>query len=111
MSDILRVLRPRGVQLYNDYLEAAYAGVTGTPPWEALTDPETSEPLSRDVELLREPEGKPFASRYDFGVYLYRVLSAFQRSEISLWPGLWNWLSLYYFDQLAPVSTGGAAPS
>jgi hypothetical protein len=108
MMDMVRTLTPEGSRLYNDYLEAAYAGAIGTPPWDALTDSRTSKPIGRDVEVQCEPHGRPFKSRYEFGVYLYRVLSALSRSEISLQAGLWNWLSLYYLDQLAPASPNGA---
>jgi hypothetical protein len=59
-------------------------------------------PLAQTIEIEATPGGAPFANCYDFGAYLRNTLAPLDPVAIARDIGLWNWLSLYYFDQLCP---------
>jgi hypothetical protein len=107
MSDQVRRLNDQGQASYHAYLTALRLDRRAIPPFELLTDPNASESTGFSSTVERTPGGKPFANRYEFGTYLVQRLSAANRREISLDRGLWNWLSLYYFDQLCPPDDTG----
>jgi hypothetical protein len=54
------------------------------------------------IEIEATPGGAPFANRCDFGAYLRNTLAPLDPVAIARDIGQWNWLSLYYFDQLCP---------
>jgi hypothetical protein len=107
MSDVVRVLTDEGARRFRDYL-AAKGAAGRAPPFELLDDPQCSADFPARIAIERAPAGRPFQNRYDFGVYLRLTLSAQDRTQIARDHRLWNWLSLYYFDQLCPLRDDGA---
>jgi hypothetical protein len=107
MSEDVRVLTAAGNAAFNSFLLELRSVPTTAVPWHLLTDEGMSDPAPFLAEVEREPEGKPFANRYDFGKYLVSALANANRNEISLERGLWNWLALFYFDQLCPADSDG----
>jgi hypothetical protein len=108
MTDVVRVLTEQGARRFRSFLAAKGAAARRTPPFELLDDPAFSADFAERIEIEREPGGRPFANRYEFGRYLRLKLAALDRTRISRDFQLWNWLSLYYFDQLCPVRDDGA---
>jgi hypothetical protein len=108
MTDAVRVLNEQGAKRFRDFLAAAGAAARRPPPFELLTDPAFSADFAAPIEIEREPGGRRFANRYLFGFYLQGKLAGQDRTRISRDHALWNWLSLYYFDQLCPVRDDGA---
>ena len=53
---------------------------------------------------LKELLDKTFDTSYELGDYLCSLLSGADKSEINHDKYLWDWLSLYYFDQIIPLS-------
>ncbi len=98
MPDVIRVLNDAGTRRLGGYLKQPL----GNPPSDLLLDPAFSEPFEHEIHIDGEPGGKPFANRFSFGVYLCDRLSGVDQALISRRYGLWNWLCLYYFDQLCP---------
>jgi hypothetical protein len=107
MSDTLRLLNAEGRQTFSDYLRSTVGGSTVHPPIGSLIDSTTSVAAPLDIAIHREPFGRPFASRHEFGLYLRETLAPLPRNAISLDHRLWNWLSLYFIDQLAPLQADG----
>jgi hypothetical protein len=103
MPDTIRVLTDKGITQFASYLNELRAGSNTPPPFDLLTDPETSS----EVELQADIERHIFANRYELGVYLSNVLSAFDDRTVSRNYTLWTWLALYYFDQTCPVLKEG----
>ena len=103
MLDPVRVLNEAGSRLFREFVERAKAGSTEAPPFHLLTDNATSEPSGLDVAV----EQRTFVSRIEFGRYLADAFSAIERRRISRDAGLWNWLALFYFDQLCPSDSTG----
>lgn len=102
MTDTIRILTASGTQHFIAWLEAVRLGNKHAPPNLLLTDPASSEPLDIEMVIGRQELGRPFVSRYEFGAWLVQKLKLLPKTEISRNAGLWNWLALYFIDQLAP---------
>src|ERR1700678_3606319 len=95
-SDIVRALNAQGCQLYEQFVLAAKADPSLPPPAALLYDERCSVPLAVEIPVSR----RKFVTRYDLGAHLEKILVPLDARRISRDQGLWNWLSLYYFDQL-----------
>ncbi|MCZ7657708.1 MAG: hypothetical protein M5U07_07540 [Xanthobacteraceae bacterium] len=78
------------------------------PPFGILDDPACCDDPGAAIEIERKPGGRKFDNRYVFGRYLQERLLSLDRTRIHRSFGLWNWLSLYYFDQLCPPALDGS---
>lgn len=107
MTDVVRILNEAGTTQYGAWLDLVRGGSKLPPPGFLLNDTKTSEILDPAVTIESQPHGHPFVSRYEFGTYLKERFSSHPRTAISRNAGLWNWLSLYYMDQLAPAAADG----
>jgi hypothetical protein len=103
MPDVIRVLNDAGMRRFGAYLKQPL----GHPPSELLLDPVFSDPFAHEIEIEARLGGKPFVNRFNFGMYLCDRLSGIDQAVIARHYGLWNWLCLYYFDQLCPPLPGG----
>lgn len=86
----------------------------GTPdapaPFNLLTDPSFSVEASFAAAIEHEPLGRPYKSAYELGHYLStNVLKDLSKPVISRDYMLWNWLTLYLFDELCPLVNGQRA--
>lgn len=108
MSDLVRQFSPQGNEAFASFLTNLRENPSLPIPNYLLTDAATSEATSFDAVVERTPNGAVFGSRYIFGHYLADALARADRAEISLNSNLWNWLALYYLDQLSPADANGA---
>lgn len=99
-SDKLRKLNDEGMHRFGEYIAA---GASGPAPLELLSDPQTSEPLSKEVI----PGSGLFVNRYEFGIYLNTLLRDLDPAVIANDAGLWSALALFWFDRLCPTTAGG----
>ena len=106
MSDKIRELTVEGAERFADYIRRLQAEPTLPPPFALLNDDSSSSDTSFTATIEREPGGKLFSDRHAFGGYLANALREARTAEISLNYRLWNWLALYYFDQLCPMQGG-----
>src|SRR5262249_40632545 len=86
-----------GCNAFHAWIEA---GAPGGSPSGILADAAPTTPCG-DEAL---DEGRQFASRYEFGVYLQSVLKNASLEQL-LAPasdGMWAWVNALYFKQLAP---------
>ena len=100
---IVRKLNSNGIEQFRAWISAARAGADAAPPFEALTDPATSDPLPAEIEV--DP-GHSFDRRLEFGEYLVEQLSRYGNSDIDTDSGLWTWISLAFIEQLCPIRDG-----
>ena len=107
MSDPIRQFTAQGNETFRTYLLQLRETPTLSPPWQLLTDPAMSESAPFITSIERKPRGVLFGDRYEFGIYLAKTLESVDRAKISLNPSLWNWLALYFFDQLCPPDAAG----
>lgn len=108
MSDLVRVLNEEGVRKFAEFIDQIRLNpLTPVPTW-LLQDPTTSGQAPFTARIEQEPFGRAFASAYELGEYLNSsVLAEVPKSKISRDYRLWNWLSLYLFDQLCPINGDG----
>jgi hypothetical protein len=102
MPDLVRALTASGTERFQLWLKAARLGSTEAPPLACLVEEGLSEARHPGQAIERQPGSRSFESRYTFGLYLCDRLHPFAKTAISRDTGLWNWLSLYFIDQLAP---------
>lgn len=94
----VRALNGAGIERFRAYFDLARAGAPADPPFDLLADPACTEELSAEVQV----EPLRFATRWRAGEYLWQKLAPLPPEEVEANRGLWAWLSLYFFDQLAP---------
>lgn len=103
MTDAVRRLKPAGIDALRQFVQRAAAGESAPAPARLLTDPAYSEPAPFEATV----DQRTFATRYDLGVYLVETLGSAALNTLSRDHGLWTWLALYWFDQLAPLRADG----
>jgi hypothetical protein len=67
----------------------------------------TEDGLSRELVVEVDVAPEVFNSKLEMMRYLNQALAAVPREELDTDVGIWGWLTLYYFQQLAPVRAGG----
>lgn len=93
---LLRRLNQKGIETLQQFLSDIVSDPNKAVPAGILTDSATSEAVPVSLTI----EQKQFASRLEAGAYLAGVFTPAEK--IALDPGVWAWLSLFYFDQLCP---------
>jgi hypothetical protein len=96
----IRRLTLDGVAEFRAWLDR---GARSPAPAHLLAAPDTSEP----VEGAGEVEQRDFISRLELGEYLADRLGGIPISRVRFDTGLWDWLSLFYIDVLAPGRADG----
>lgn len=96
----VRTFTAPGLAAWSDWVRAGYPEPA---PVDLLSDPVMSVPLQPPCTV----EPRTFADRYTFGCYLQERLSSAPVGAIRFDVGLWDWLSLFYIDELAPLQGTG----
>lgn len=96
----VRRLNAQGVKEFREWLEA---GAPGEIPGDILSSPLKSESVSSSAQI----ELRAFATRFELGGYLNERLKPLPFSSIAFDTGLWDWLTLFWFDQIAPPGANG----
>jgi hypothetical protein len=99
----VRKLNDAGTQAFLQYVGEVRLGSIAPPPHHLLIDPATSLPIPGSAEV----EKRDFASREDAAQYLLSALATVPQDELDHSPPIWNWLSLFFFDQLCPPLVNG----
>lgn len=100
MAELCR-LTDQGLKAFVQYLQD---GAQGAPPLAQLSTP----PFSQQHEPMLDVEQKSFRNRFELGVYLCEVLKKADRTRIAQDAGVWNWLALFFFDEICPVRADGS---
>ena len=100
---IVRALTRPALERFRDFLGRSRAGSVEEPPWVLLEDPAETTELPVTVEVGDER----FGDRRSIGDHLCRMFSSMPSAELERNPGLWAWLSLYWFEQLCPRRKDG----
>jgi len=101
--DPVRQFTDVGIQRFSEFLMSLRAETPIPLPLELLTDETCTAEIAGDASLER----KQFATKYEAGAYLVEQLRGLPRVEVDENSGLWNWLTLYYFDQVCPADQNG----
>src|SRR5262249_24029428 len=100
MPDVVRCFNGEGLTEFSRWLRE---GATGQVPKSLLTHAAFSTPMPRS--LIKEVPR--FEDRYEFGIFLVDLLAPYDPHQISYNPGLWSWLAVLFFEQLAPADPKG----
>src|SRR5947207_2719143 len=101
----VRRLKEAGLRWMQDFIES-FEGETPGSIYDAkavLHSGSASEEISTSVEVDQE---KMFARRFDLAEYLFQRLPGLGLPDVTRDTGLWAWLALLWFDQLAPIQHG-----
>ncbi len=98
----LRVLTPIGTKEFADFIVNLKRDSTISLPLHLLEEAPYSKQFE-EIALDRET----FATRLELGKYLVTLLESIPRDKLIENEGLWNWLSLFWLDQLIPVDAKG----
>lgn len=96
----VRRLNDQGILRFQNWLSE---GAPDPVPDDLLESPTFSAALPAAATI----EQSSFGTRLQFGEYLVARLKPLPASTIRFDAGLWDWLSLYYFDQLCPKDAAG----
>ena len=101
----IRRLNDKGLRRMAEFLDSQ---TTGAPQaygeaQSLLTDRETSEGISGVAEV--DPR-RTFARRFDLAAYLHERVPRLGLPDPTRDAGLWAWLALLWFEQLAPIERG-----
>ena len=105
----LRCLTESGIREFAENLEAmrnpALLAQSPEPRSDLLHDPRFSQPFPLgDVEV----EQRHFANRRQFALYIdSRFQAAGITHDVDI-PGMWEWLTLFYFEQLCKMGADGS---
>jgi hypothetical protein len=99
----LKKLNEKGTERFTEYLRDVRSGATTPPPVALLDDPDCSAPVPGGAMV----EPRTFTTRRDAAEYLVTALANVPQTELDHNPGVWNWLSLLYFDQICPPQANG----
>jgi hypothetical protein len=92
---IVKRLTESGIAEFRAWL---FSGAPDPAPLELLTSESSSAPTTYEAYVT---PGE-FESRLGFGKYLNEVFRGAPLSEIRFDVGLWDWLSLFFVDQICP---------
>lgn len=100
----LRCLNEHGIQEFERYLIRARVDRSAAPPYHLLEDPRCSVAF---VLGKVEIEQRAFKNRREFAEYIdARFVDAGIDEDADV-DGVWEWLTLYYFDTTCPVRGDG----
>lgn len=102
----VRVLTNEGVEQFRSYLGKVRSGAPVVPPTELLEHLSSSSALPASYGEV-EVENETFDTKLDMARYLAERLKSMPRQIWRHDIGLWAWLALFYFDQLAPAGPRG----
>lgn len=97
-------LTDAGISAAREYLAKLREGERAPFPYALLTDRRYAQPVAPAVSV----EQRPFASRREAGAYLADRLAPLGRAAIANNTGLWSWLGMFYFHQVAGIDANGS---
>lgn len=102
MSEKIRCFTEEGTAEFLKFIGRLRNGELQTVPRHLLHDPDSSSALTEfpDVEF------RSFKNKFEIASYFYEKFYKFTPEKIDHNPGVWNWLSLFYFDNLCPENNG-----
>ena len=101
---VLRRLNDAGVREFAAYLDQLTQGQVVAPPYALLEDPRYSQPSELGAVGVVQ---RDFVDRRDFANYIDGRFQEAGVTGLADEPGLWEWLSLFYFNAVCPADSRG----
>jgi hypothetical protein len=102
---VLREFTDSGTNAFKQYLTQAREQPELPVPWDLLED----NAHTRPIEPRTIVEGRSFANRGEAAAYLRDLLSDLPEQSAAVNAGLWNWLTLFFFNEICPARAGKRA--
>jgi hypothetical protein len=104
MPETLRILNQEGRGRWRQWIEDLRRDPSLAVPVDLLDSAETSLSAPTPVAL---PAG-PFGTKFEMARQLLPAIIALETSRIpeGLWPGVWDWMALNFFDEICPAVSG-----
>ena len=99
----LRYFEKEGIETFRRFLRECKKDPFLTPPWNVLEDPKLTKLSDKDIDV----EKRTFATKQELGEYLHTTLKPLEMHDLERSRGLWTWLTLFYFDSVAPQDAEG----
>lgn len=99
----LRRLDDRGIDRFTDFLQSLKTDAPLPYPSALLTDPEATREVYPSITV----DHRTFGNRFRVAEYLFGLFRDAGLTDVERDPGLWAWLSLFYFEELCPASRSG----
>lgn len=99
----MRRLNAAGVESFRRYLQQIREGAEFQPNPAILHVDDYSPRVVPAITI----ENRPFPRKLDAAEYLTALLAPLEAPSLFSDVGLWSWLALFYFDQLAPKDASG----
>ncbi len=99
----LRRLNPAGVEKFRAFLQQIREGAEFRPSPAILHVDDYSPRVAPSIPI----ENRRFETKFEAAEYLASLLTQLEGPSLSSDIGLWSWLALFYFDQLAPKDPSG----
>jgi hypothetical protein len=103
VSELRRFTRD-GIAEFERRLEAIKAGERGDIDDHLTLNREWTEMVQPTIEIERPA----FQTKRDAGSYLSQILKPVRGPGAAVDPGMWTWLSAWFFDSLCPMDASGA---
>jgi hypothetical protein len=107
MSNPLRQFTSAGNTAFASYIATLHESPATPIPDSLLWDESTSESAQFSAGVSRSPDRARFPDRLEFGEYLVSAIPESHRRAVVPNHRLWNWLALYFFDELCPADSNG----
>lgn len=99
----VNVFTPLGNQEFKNYIIDLKKDNSTILPSHILDQSPYIEVFKPEINI----QNKQFATRFEFGEYLFSIFKDYPRQALIKNERLWNWLSLFYIDQLIPTNAKG----
>lgn len=99
----LKILTDKGKIVLNKLLNDMKNGAIVDVPDDLLEEYTVEAYDKIDIQIEVDPSRK-FKNRFELGKYLYELFRNIDRKLLFNEPGLWNWLTYLWLDQLCPFS-------
>jgi len=97
------VFTTKGNKEFSDFIQNLKTNPDTPVPMHILYQSPLSTTFKPEIEI----ENIAFQTRYEFGKYLSSLFESIPRNTLMKNDGLWNWLALFYIDQLIPMDNRG----
>ena len=99
----VHALTDEGIRAAQNYITALRDGLPIPFPDRLLTDPQYATPVKPRVHV----EQRSFETRYDAGLYLFRILHSIDPTQVIGNARLWSWLGMFYFESIVKKDADG----
>jgi len=103
MTTDLREFNDDGIRQFREFFNKIVANDVDQDFSELLTDDRFTSIIKKD--LILEPQLPP--SKLEAAAYLHKIIDPLLIENKFYRPGLWTWLSAFYFDSICPINKDG----